>query len=122
MRASLAKIALLIAALIAVGFVVVVVNQTAQLVFLAGSIAPWLGQVVLWTLLALYVFCLAVPLYLLMRLPKPLRAPTSDSDPSFATHLDQLRGRLFANPHLFGQPLSTRQDVEAALGRLSQIA
>jgi hypothetical protein len=100
----------------------VVVNQTAQLVFLAGSMAPWLGRAVLWTLLTLYTFCVAVPLYLLVRLPKPLRAPASDSDPTFAAYLDQLRDRLSANPRLLGQPLSTRQDVDAALGELHRIA
>jgi hypothetical protein len=112
----------LIAVLIAVGFGVVVVNQTAQLVFLAGSIAPWLGEAVLWTLLTLYAFCLAVPLYLFVRLPKPLRAPATESDPSFAIYFDQLRSRLSANPHLLGQPLSTRPDVEAALGELNRVA
>ena len=117
MRATLAKVALLIAALVAVGFIVVVANQTAQLVFLADSVAPWLGRIVLWTLLTLYTFCVAVPSYLLLRLPKPLRAPPSDSDPSFEAHLDQLRGRLSTNPHLLGQPLSSRQDVETAARR-----
>jgi hypothetical protein len=122
MRKTAARIAVLLGLLVITGFVVVLVNQTAQLVELASRIAPWAGAVVFWTLMALYAFCVITPLYLLFSLPKPLRAPESETDPQFPAHLERLQGRLRRNAHLSGRPMSSREDVEAALVTLDGLA
>jgi len=41
--------------------------------------------------------CLGVPLFLFVRLPKPLVPPMSDTDPAFPGHLTNLRRRLVKN-------------------------
>ena len=104
MRRTVVRIALIGGLFILVGFVVILINQTAQLVALTTAIAPWLGSAVLWTLLALYAFCVTVPVYMLLRLPKPLRPPETDEGPEFQEFLDRLRQRLASNPHLGGVP------------------
>lgn len=122
MRKTAARIAVLLGTLIITGFIVLLVNQTAQLVELAARMAPWLGSVVLWVLVTLYAFCVLVPLYLLFSLPKPLRAPDSEADPEFAAHLDRLGARLRRNPHLTARSLATREEIEAGLVTLDGLA
>lgn len=122
MRRTVAQILILLSALVIAGFVVVLVNQTAQLVELAARMTPWLGDVVLWVLVTLYAFCIVVPLYLLFSLPKPLRAPDSEADPEFARHLERLGTRLRRNPHLGSHSLATRAEIEAGLLTLDGLA
>ena len=122
MRKTAARIALLLGLLVIIGFTVVLVNQTAQLVMLAGNVSPFFGSAVFWTLIALYVFCLAVPAYLLLRLPKPLKPPASENDPAFPEHLERLIVRLHANPHLAGQTIADRAGVDASLATLDGVA
>ncbi|MEO5510202.1 MAG: hypothetical protein ABIS27_06190, partial [Longimicrobiales bacterium] len=108
MRKTIARLLLLISVLLITGFMVVVANQTAQLVGLAGQVAPWLGSALLFTLLTLYAFCILVPLYLVFSLPKPLVAPATESDPAFPAHLDRIKARLRVNPHLREHQLESR--------------
>jgi hypothetical protein len=122
MRRTLLKVLLLASAFVIIGFIVILVNQTAQLVMLANNVAPWLGRTVFWTLITLYTFCVAVPLYLILRLPKPLRPPASAEDPAFPAHLERSRGRLGTNPHLKGQSLATQPELEASLRTLDALA
>lgn len=121
MRKTAARIAVLLGLFVILGFIVVVVNQTAQLVLLAGTVTPFLGEVVLWSLIALYTFCLAVPAWLLLRLPKPLRPPAAETDPAFPEHLERLGARLRSNPHLSAQPVTDRVSIEAALTTLDGV-
>jgi hypothetical protein len=122
MRRAVVRVLVLVSAFVIVGFVVILVNQTAQLVMLAGNVAPWLGRTVFWTLITLYTFCVAVPLYLILRMPKPLRPPASAEDPEFPAHVERLRGRLATNPHLRGQALATQEDLEGSLRTLDAVA
>ena len=73
------------------------------------------GDVAFWSLLVLYVMCLAVPTVLLLRLPRSLKVPADDSGTEFDRHLDELKQRLRRNDHVSAQPLDTRADIEAAL-------
>ena len=107
MRKTAARIALLLGLLVIIGFTVVLVNQTAQLVILAGNVSPFFGSAVFWTLIALYVFCLAVPAYLLLRLPKPLKPPASENDPAFPEHLERLIVRLSSRRKLRSPPFQS---------------
>lgn len=104
--------------LVIVVFVVVVINQTSQLVALATQLHPWVGSAVLWSLLALYVFCLAVPAYLLLRLPKPIKPPKSMEDPAYPQHMELLKARLRRNKLVAGLEFNSVQEVESGLGRL----
>lgn len=122
MSRTLKRLILFTSAFVLISAVVILVNQTAQLVILADRLAPWLGDSVLYTLLALYSFCIGVPVYLVLRLPQPLTPPESEQDPSYAAHLDRLRDRLAANPHVHGLALSTRQDLESGLKALDVVA
>ncbi len=116
------KMMIPLAALAGIGCVVVLANQTAQLVGLVERIHPVLGITLLWTLLALYAICLCVPIGLFLRLPKPLRPPASEGSPEFPRHLAALGRRLQGNPHLAGQPVASRSEIEAALSALDSRA
>jgi hypothetical protein len=122
MKRSMIRITLLIASLLLVAFTVGVVNQTAQVVTLAGTLAPWFGNIVLWILLAIYAACIGVPLYLIFRFPKPLTAPASEDDLTYPAHLELLKARLAANPHLGGTIAASKAEVEQALKKLDSVA
>jgi len=116
------RLLLPIAVLVILGFVVTVANQTAQLVELGARIRPWLGDVVLWSLILTYGLCLAVPIYLWLRLPKAITPPADESDPGYSLHLERLARRLTANPHLGHRTIRTREDIESALPVLDSLA
>ena len=69
------RIVTFLAVFVLVAFGVLVVRETAAVVALARDVHPILGQVTLWTLLAIYAICLGVPAVLFLRLPRPLVAP-----------------------------------------------
>jgi hypothetical protein len=125
MRKPLRTAALSVSLFLVAAFVVFLVNQTAQLVGLADRLHPTLGTAVLWGLLLVYAGCALVPLAMLLRLPKPLRPPASETSPEFPAHLRALGLRLQGNPLLRERALSSREDIEAALrildGRADEI-
>jgi len=123
MKKTALKLALIAAALAAVSFAVIVVNQSAQLVDLAGRLHPIAGQTVFWGLLVFYAACITVPLVMWLRLPRSLVPPVSADGPAFERHLADLRKRLRSNPtlrrlHAGPLPLESRSEVEAALREL----
>lgn len=115
------RILVLIGLLVLVSFGVFVVGQTSRLVELASTFDPTAGRVVLWTLVTLYAGLLVAIVLMLLRLPPPLRPPSSEDSPEFEDHLANLRRRLRGNPHLDGDP-QTREEIEAALARLAKEA
>ena len=115
MSRTVRRLLLLLAVLFAVSFTVLVTNQTAQLVALADRLHPLAGDLTFWSLLALYLACLAVPAALLFSLPRSLRVPADDTGTEFERHLRRLRKRLGRNDHLADMPLETREEIEAAL-------
>lgn len=119
---TLRRILLLLSLFVLLAFAVFVVNQTAQVVELAGRIDARLATATLWGLLGLYAVLLLTPAVLWWRMPPPLEPPASEEDPRFEEHLARLRRRLTGNPHLLGASLATREDVEAALVRLGEEA
>ena len=117
--APIRRILAFLAAFIVIAFALVVVRETVAVVALARDFHPVAGQVTLWTLVVVYGVCLGVPLVLFVRLPKPLVAPVSDSDPAFAGHLNDLRSRLVRNAHLRDITITPdRASIQAALDRL----
>lgn len=122
MRKSLRTAIAILAVFAAATFLVLLINQTAQVVELAARVHPAVGDATLWGLLVLYSGCIAVPVILWLRLPPPLRPPASEDDPAFEEHLTALRTRLEANPRLGDTTLETRDDIEAALAQLDDEA
>lgn len=122
MRKTLLRIATLLSFLLLISFAVILVNQTAQLVALADRAHPYLGSIVFWSLIALYGFCVLVPLFMLLRLPKPLRPPESEEDPAFPRHLERLGKRLSRNPLLSDPSIESREEIESALVVLDSAA
>ena len=122
MRRTLLRVALFLSAFAVIAFVVVLVNQTAQLVALADRAHPLLGDVVFWTLLATYAFCLLVPAFLILRLPPPLVPPEDESSADFQRHMERLMKRLRRNPLLRGHVIEEREHVEAAIAVLDSRA
>lgn len=113
---------ILLATFVLVAFGVFVINQTAQVVQLAGTVHPRLGVVTLWSLLVLYGGLLLIPLGLMARLPRPLHPPMSEDDAGYPPYLDAVRARLRANRHLAGIGITDRSDIDAAIAILDQRA
>lgn len=122
MRRTLLRVALLLSAFLIVAFIVFLVNQTAQLVALADRAHPLAGDVVFWTLLALYGFCLLVPTFLILRLPPPLVPPLDETSADFERHIERLTKRLRRNPLLRGRTITERAHVDAAIAVLDRRA
>lgn len=122
MRRAVRRLLLLSSIVLVVSFAALVTNQTAQLVALADGLHPLAGDVAFWSLLALYLTCLAVPAVLFFTLPRPLRVPADDAGPDFERHLGRLRKRLRRNGHVSDMPLDTREEIEAALAVLAERA
>src|SRR5437763_17133216 len=98
MNRTLRNLALFGSTVIVLSFVVFVVNQTAQVVQLASTLDPAAGRVVLVGLVSAYAVLLAVPVVMVVRLPRPLVPPVSREGAEFAAHLASLRKRLRVNP------------------------
>jgi hypothetical protein len=120
-RKRLKLIATLLLMFAFLSLAVIVVNQTFQLVMLAGRFGPAVSQVVFWSLMALYGICLGVPIFMIATLPKALRPPESSEGPEFEAHVARLRKRLGRNPHVEGKPTSL-DEIESALLRLDVLA
>ena len=117
------RILTFLAAFTVVAFSVIVVRETAAVVTLARDVHPVAGHVTLWILLSIYTLCLGVPLFLFLRMPKPLRPPASDTDPAFPGYVSRLRSRLLENTHLRGVTMTAdRASIQAALDLLEKRA
>lgn len=122
MRKPLVVALALLGVLLLAAFVVLLINQTAQVVALADRVHPTFAAVVLWGLIGLYVLCGGVPVVLWLRLPKPLTPPEREDSTQFPAHLAALSRRLRGNPRLAGRPLATREDLATALKLLDEQA
>ena len=122
MRRTLASLLLPLAIVATFGFAIIVLNQTFQLVELAGRIHPAFGTAVLITILVVFLAGISLPLYVFFRLPKPLIPPQQSAGPEYERYRERLEKRLSSNPLLGkphpGQPFS----IEAALEKLDGIA
>lgn len=120
MNRTLRILALFVSGTVLLSFVVLVFNQTAQVVQLATTLNPTLGKVTLVVLVVTYGTLIGVPVVLVLRLPSPLTPPRSEEGPEFEDHLKKLGQRLATSPHLSEHDLSRRQGIESALGHLSK--
>jgi len=81
---------------------------------------PAAGDYVFWLLITVYVVCGAVPIVLLLRLPRALAAPPDEDAPEFDEHLKALGKRLGRNRRISHLPLNTRPEIEAAIAALDE--
>lgn len=122
MNATLKKVIVFASLLILCFFFVFVINQTAQVVQLATNVSPIFGKLVFWFLLVAYALLIITPIVLFLKLPKSLRPPKSEEGAEFDAYLAELKKRLISNPHLKGQKISDRADIEEALAILGRKA
>jgi Domain of unknown function (DUF697) len=117
MNKTVKTLAALASATVVLSFVVVVINQTAGVVQLAKEVHPALGSVTLWTLLIAYGGLIGVPVVMVMRMPRALVPPPTESGPEFDEHLKQLGQRLAVNPRVQRASITPfdRAGVEDAL-------
>jgi energy-coupling factor transporter transmembrane protein EcfT len=120
MNKTLKKIVLFASVLIVFFFILFVINQTAQVVQLAGKVSLSFGNFVFWALLLVYAILLFIPIFLFLSLPRPLTPPKSEGAPEFNAYLAALKKRLVSNSNLKGLELSSRQQVEEALSILGK--
>jgi hypothetical protein len=121
MRRRLAAVLIPLAILALVGFAVIVVNQSFQLVELADRLHPIAGDVTFWSIIAIFGFCVGVPLFTLLTLPAPLVPPDQTDERAYDRHLARLKKRLARNPHVEGSPAEIIE-VESALRQLDLVA
>jgi Domain of unknown function (DUF697) len=117
MKKTVKTLLLLGSGLALLSFCVVVVNQTAQVVIMARQAHPVLGTLTLWGLIVTYSGLVGVPVVMILRMPRALSPPASESGPEFDAHLAALARRLQSNPRV-STPLANRPlrpDVEEAL-------
>lgn len=82
MNKTFKKIALFASILILFLFALFVMNQTAQVVQLAGKVSPSFGNFIFWALLIVYAILVLIPIFLFIGLPKSLKPPKSEDAPN----------------------------------------
>lgn len=102
--------------------IVLVVNQTAQLIALLDRVHPILGSVALWGLLVVYGVCFVVPILLLLRLPSPLLPPDTDDEGTIAKYRDRLSARMERNSLVRAEFADQQTDLDSALALLDRHA
>ena len=121
---SIKQLIFLVALVLALLFILFVINQTAQVVNLAGTVSPALGQAVLVLLLAIYAAIIAVPLIWMGKMPQALIPPEKAEGEEYRQYLRTLCRRLSKNPHLEGMEVDPEDlsTVEQALDALNEKA
>lgn len=122
MKKNLKTIFIVLSLLILVSVIVVVINQTSQLVASAANVTPLFGRILGWVLITLYVVLALVPVILYLRLPRALRPPEDQGSPEYQQYLHKLSKRLKKNKHLTGLDLSDQAELEKGLKILNDQA
>jgi hypothetical protein len=122
MTRTIRNLALFGCTIIVLSFGIFVINQTAQVVQLASAYHPTAGKVALFGLMGTYGVLVAIPLVMVLRLPRPLAPPSSREGPEYRAHLDRLRGRLKINARHEVESLEDEAGIEEAIRRLDEEA
>lgn len=94
---------LTVASILLISFLIIMINQAAQLVQLAMSIHPIFGKILLAIFLLLGLAAVLGTLLLLARLDKPLPIPDTADGEAYALYLSKLKQRLGKNNYLKSQ-------------------
>jgi len=120
MKKNLKTIFVVVSLFVLVSFIVLIINQTSQIVVSASNINPMLGNILGWFLIFLYVVLALVPLILYLRLPRALRPPDKQDSAEYRLFIQKLAKRLKKNKHLAGQALSDQAEIEQGLKILNE--
>src|ERR1700720_3019278 len=113
------KIIIALVVLVTVCVVSLIVTGVTSLISLAERIHPLAGSIVFWTVILTAGFFALYCAIAYAKLPAALIPPEEESGPKHDAYLEALRVRLAANPRTRGNPLSTEEEMENAIGDLS---
>jgi hypothetical protein len=113
------RIIIALVVLVTVCVVSLIVAGVTSLISLADRIHPVVGSVVFWTLILAAAWAALYCAIAYAKLPAALIPPVEESGPKHDAYLEALRVRLAANPRTRGNPLSTQEEIENAIGVLS---
>ena len=99
-----------------------IVAGVTSLISLADRIHPVAGTIVFWTILLAAGFFTLYCVIAYARLPAALIPPAETSGPKHEAYLQALRARLTNNPRTCDLPLVTPDEMEDAVGQLSNEA
>lgn len=119
MKKPITQILTLLAILVLFYLGLVIVASVTQLADAADRIYPGSGQPLFWVMIVSLVLFLLIPIYLYLRLPKPLIQPPTDSGPEYEKYLGELRLRMQKNPLLRGMSLDSKENMKIAMGKLT---
>ena len=91
---------LTVALILLVSFLITLVNQVSQLVYLASQVHPVFGQGLLWLFILLALATIVWTIFLLTALEKPLTLPNENDAAGRTRYLAQLKKRLAKNRFL----------------------
>lgn len=94
---------LAVAGILLLSFLIIMINQAAQLTQLAMSIHPFFGKTLLVFFLMLATAAVIGTLLLVMRFDKPLILPDEKDPEAYARYLAKLKQRLMKNRYLISQ-------------------
>lgn len=116
------RIVIAVAVVTTVCVLSLIVAGVTSLISLADRIHPVAGTVVFWTILLAAGFFTLYCVIAYARLPAALIPPAETSGPKHDAYLQALRARLTNNPRTCDLPLLTAEEIEAAVGHLSNEA
>jgi len=113
------KIIIWVVVLLSVCVVALVITGVTSLISLADRIHPVAGSIVFWTVVLTAAWAALYCAIAYAKLPAALIPPEEESGPKHDAYLEAFRVRLAANPRTRGNPLSTQEEIENAIGVLS---
>ncbi|HBO33766.1 MAG TPA: hypothetical protein DD636_03355, partial [Anaerolineaceae bacterium] len=99
-KSPLRNLLVTVAAILLVSFIVIMINQAAQLVDLAMQIHPTFGKVLFGFFILLALATAVWTILLIVGLEKPLPIPDETDTEAYTLFLSQLKKRLKGNPYL----------------------
>jgi hypothetical protein len=119
---SARKIIFVASVLIAVSVISLVIAGVTSLISLADRIHPVAGTIVFWSFFLAAGFFALYCVIAYARLPAALIPPAETSGPRHEAYLQALHIRLAINPRTRDLPLATPEEIEYAVGHLSNEA
>jgi hypothetical protein len=93
-------------------FVIFIINQSVQIVQLAGSLHPLAGDIVKFLLLGIYALLIIFSVSRFLHLPKPLKFPKGKDAKDYGEFLLKIRARLQKNKHIPVHWLETDKNMD----------
>lgn len=106
------------------GFILFLIAQIANLVYLADRVDPFFGDVVLYTMILLVTVLFLIPLYTYLSLPKPIFPPEKEDPELVEVYQRSLISRYSKNKMLRRQGLvvNNMEDVKTGVKMLDEQA